>query len=217
LAGLDRDDTQALTTHTPLGWDVEIAAAELEIAAIYFRDTEPATGTTEDQGRVSAQVIGPLGVDALNAELQPAAVSGSALSERALSAEIWLTEAGDGQIADALGPFSALAHVAGTASNGDVSIPFDGGLEFVLANDDTSYQTWLNRIIRRIDTDFIPREGGVLTLRVDPSRWFDGVTFDTLQPQDGTRTLTSDADNIQLRNGLSSSSGVYAFTWTDAH
>jgi hypothetical protein len=213
VAGADRDASSPLKVTTPLGWTVEIDAAEISVAAAYFRDAKSATGTADEQGRVTAQVLGPFTVDALDPQLM-AAEGGSAVTERALDAELWLTEAETGPIADLLGPDAALAHVAGVAVRDASSIPFDGAFSWPLESNQDSYESYLNRQIRRISADFVPRSGGRLTLRVDPSHWLDAVSFDTLAPSDGTRTFTSQSELTELRNGLAAVSG-YAFSWTD--
>jgi hypothetical protein len=209
--GVDRDDSVPLEVETPLGWTVEIDAAEINFAAAYFRDSKSATGTADEQGRVTAQVLGPFSVDALNSQLM-AAEDGNAVSERALDAELWLSEAETGPIADLLGPDAAIAHVAGIARRGAISIPFDGAFSWPLESDQDSYESYVNRQIRRIPADFVPARAGHLSLRVDPTHWLDAVSFDTLQPSDGTRTFASQGDLTALRNGLAAVSG-YVFSW----
>jgi len=188
---------------TPSGWRVTLAAAELSVAAVYFRNAKNDGGTADAQGRVVAQVLGPFTLDALDPESQPLQVEASAVSERALSAEIWLTEAQAGPVADALGPFTALAHVAGVARRGDSSVAFDGGLQFPESSGDPAgYQTWSNRRIRRLACDFVPNAGGELQIRVDPSHFVDAVTFDTLSEGDDAHSFISAAEQLQLRNGV---------------
>lgn len=206
--------TDVASVDTPLGWNVQLDAAELSVAAVYFRNAPGVIGTADDQGRITAQVLGPLTIDALDTGEQDVEVQASAVTERAQSAELWLTEAEDGPIADALGPAVALAHVAGTAMQADMQVPFDGALVVPLTRDDTAYQAWLNRRIRRVPTDFTPRAGGVLTLHVDPTHWLDAVTFDTLTPMDGTRAFNTDADAVQLRSGIAGTD-AYVFDWQD--
>jgi hypothetical protein len=199
---------------TPLGWHVQLDVAELSVAAIYFRDAPSVTGTADDQGRVTAQVLGPFTLDALDANEHDVDARATAVTERAQSAELWLTEAEAGAIADALGPSVALAHLAGTAAQGDALVPFDGALIVPLTRDERAYQAYLNRRVRRVPTDFTPRAGGTLTLHVDPTHWLDGVTFDTLTPTDDTRAFNTEADAVQLRSGIAAVSG-YTFEWHD--
>lgn len=197
VAGMDPG-----TVHTPSGWDLQLAAAELSVAALYLRNAHNTGGTADDQGRVVAQALGPFSIDALASEPTRVEVSASGVTERALSAELWLTEAEQGPIADALGPFAALAHVAGVARRDDVEIPFDGGLQFPEGSEQSGYQTWSNRRIRRLACDLVPSAGGELQLRVDPSHFLDSVQFDTLSEGDGARTFITDAEQLQLRNGI---------------
>jgi hypothetical protein len=204
--------TELTGVDTPLGWHVQLDAAELSVAAIYFRNAPSVTGTADDQGRITAQVLGPFTLDALDPNEQDVDARASAVTERAQSAELWLTEDEQGAIADALGPAVALAHVAGTASQGDIQVPFDGALVVPLTRDAQAYQAYLNRHIRRVPADFTPRAGGMLTLQVDPTHWLDGVTFDTLTPVDGTRTFNTEADAVQLRTGIAAITG-YTFHW----
>lgn len=195
---------------TPSGWEVSLAAAELSVAAVYFRNAHTAGGTADDQGRVVAQVLGPFTIDALDPEPTRVSVSASAVTERALSAELWLTEAEVGPVADALGPFAALAHVAGVALRDGVEIAFDGGLQFPEGREQSGYQTWSNRRIRRLACDLVPSAGGELRLRVDASHFLDAVQFDGLSEGDGARTFVTDAEQLQLRNGIALTGG-YGF------
>lgn len=211
VAGLARDASEPLVVRTPLGWEVAVETARLSFAAIYFRNTASVTGTAEDSGRVSAQVLGPFDVDALNPEPQTPPVQASALTEPALSAELWLTEAETGPIADSLGAFTSLAHFAGVARRGELEVPFDGALTFPLTRDGSAYQAWLNRRIRRVPSDFLPHAGGRLRLEVDPSHFFDAVSFETLSG-DELRDFSEDGAAIQLRSGLAAVSG-YRFSW----
>lgn len=216
VSGLARDPSEPLVFQTALGWEVTLAAAELSVAALYFRNAAPGSGTTEEQGRVVAQVLGdaPWTIDALDPTPTRVEVSGTAITEPVRSAELWLTEATEGPIADALGRQRALAHLAGTARRGDQTITFDGGLSLPQRNDSRAYEAFQNRRIRRLAADFLPSDQGSLRFALDPSRFLDAVPFDALGPSDGTRAFSSDAEQLQLRNGLAGASG-YAFHWED--
>jgi hypothetical protein len=173
------------------------------VAAVYFRNATNDGGTADAQGRVVAQVLGPFTLDALDPEPQSLAVDASAVTERALSAELVLIEAEEGPVADALGPFAALAHVAGVARREGSEVAFDGGLQFPEGSADRDgYQTWSNRRVRRLRCDFVPRAGGELQIRVDPAHFLDAVAFDSLSEGDGARSFVTDAEQLQLRNGL---------------
>lgn len=188
---------------TPSGWDVSLAAAELSVAAVYFRNATNDGGTADAQGRVVAQVLGPFTIDALDPQPQLLEVDASGVTARALSAELVLTEAQEGPVADALGPFSALAHVAGVARRAEVEVAFDGGLQFPEGSGDREgYQTWSNRRVRRLRCDFAPRAGGELQIRVDPAHFLDAVAFDSLSEGDGAHSFVTDAEQLQLRNGI---------------
>jgi len=187
---------------TPSGWEVSLAAAELSVAAVYFRNARNDGGTADEQGRVVAQVLGPFSIDALDPEPQRLDLQVSAVTERALSAELWLTEAQDGPVADALGPFLALAHVAGTARRDGQEVAFEGGLQFPEGSEQSGYQTWSNRRIRRLACDFLPSADGELQIRVDPSHFLDAVQFDSLSERDGARGFVTPAEQLQLRNGI---------------
>jgi hypothetical protein len=198
------------TLQTPSGWEVSLAAAELSVAAVYFRNARNAGGTADEQGRVVAQVLGPFTIDALDPEPQTVAVMASAVTERALSAEVWLTEAEQGPVADALGPFAALVHVAGVARRAETEVAFDGGLQFPEGREQSGYQTWSNRRIRRLACDLLPSAGGELQIRVDPGHFLDAVQFDSLSQADGAHTFITDAEQLQLRNGIALT-GAYGF------
>jgi hypothetical protein len=199
---------------TPSGWEVTLAAAEISVAGVYFRNVAPTSGTADDQGRVVAQVLGPFTIDALAEQPEELSVLASALTEPARSAELVLTEAESGPVADALGSASALAHVAGVARRGELSIPFDGGLVLPLTNDSGAYDSWVLRRIRRLAVDFSAQAENVLSLRLDPSHFVDSVAFESLGPEQGTRTFQTKAEQLQLRDGIASPAG-YAFGLAD--
>jgi len=207
ISGVARDPTSSFDVQTPLGWDVTLRAAELSVAAVYFRNAAPASGTADEQGRVTAQVLGPFTIDALDPEPQGLAVIASAITEPVRSAELWLTEADQGPIADSRGPLRALAHVAGVARRADQEIAFDGGLEVPLESDARGYDSWMARRLRRLGADFVPTRDGVLQIAVDPSHFLDAVQFDKLTPATQTRDLSEDADQLRLLSGIANVAG----------
>lgn len=204
VGGVARDPERPLTLQTMLGWDVTLDAAELSVAAIYFRNAPPSAGTSDQPGRVTAQVLGPFTIDALAPEPQRLEISGSGLSERAASAELVLTEAEDGPVADAQGPLAALAHLAGVARRDDQEISFDGGLQLPLLAETRAYDSWQRRRIGALTADFIPTQDSTLTVRVDPSAFLNAIQFDALGPANGLRDFETDAEQLQLRNGIAS-------------
>jgi len=204
----------ATTIQTSSGWDVTLAAAELSVAGVYFRNAVPTSGTADDQGRVVAQVLGPFTIDALAEQPEGLSVLATVLTEPVRSAELVMTEAESGPIAEALGSARALAHVAGIARRDEQEVTFDGGLILPLTNDSGAYDTWVLRRIRRLAVDFTAQDQSVLNLRVDPSRFLDSVAFESLGPEQGTRIFQSESQQLQLRDGIASPAG-YDFSLTN--
>jgi hypothetical protein len=212
ISGVSRDPTQPFEVQTALGWDVTLSAAELSVAGVYFRNAAPASGTADEQGRVTAQVLGPFTIDALDPVEQGPGMTASAVTEPVRSAELWLTEAEQGPIAAARGPLRALAHVAGVARRADQAVAFDGGLELPLQSDARGYESWMARRLRRLEADFVPDQDGRLQITVDPSHFLDAVQFDklTAAPATETRDFAEDADQLRLLSGISKVAG-YGF------
>src|SRR5438132_3537976 len=121
---------------------------------------------------------------------------------------------------------TAILDVAGTATKSGTSFPFQGT---VTISDNRaippvnpalpgSNPICKQRIVTPILVDITPIDGGVLTLRVDPSGMFNTVDFATLSPAPGSTILqipdTNSGAGAALFKGLLSNFGVYQFSWS---
>ena len=214
-AGYLRDPSGPPVVHTRLGWDVTLASAQVSIGPIYLHNTAPMVGTDMEQGRVVAEVLDTFTVDVLNPTPEVIPIGGNGTTEPVLSAEVRMAEAVDGPIAIAAGPGVAVAHFAGVATRAGVSIQFDGTLTLPMDSGAGAYAAFIDHIVSNIPFSFTAGQGGTLTLRVDPTHWFDFVDFGSLGPV-GTpvQSFASPAAQAEVTPGIVSSNAVYLFSWT---
>jgi hypothetical protein len=222
---------------TSTGWTVTLSEARVALGPLYLNTLEPlacdgcesrslidrlsdalvprAWAHGEDHlgaGRIAAQVTEQVEVNALSPT--PVAMTrGDGVDLPVRSAEVWLFNR-DGALG---GAAIRVAGVAERTVDGQAQrVPFRGAL--VADASITTPQTPLDlaRRVRGIPVDFTLVEGGTLTVRVDPRRWFTGADFSELLEAPGaegeTRTFTP-ADNVgrAFLNAARSSRGVYTF------
>ena len=215
VRGTPRADSGPLRFITPSGWDVTLDEAWVSIGPIYARNAPPSIGTAPDSGRITTEVLEVTTVDGLDPTSIDLGSIGLAVTERALAAEVRLTEADDGPIAERAGPGRAAVWLRGTATRIDQKISFEGPLVFPAPTAGQEYAWFLAHLVRRIPIDFTPRRGGRLFVTVDVSHWLDDVSFDQLpESRRGGRHFDADIARTQLRNGLSRA-GSFRFAWQD--
>jgi hypothetical protein len=210
FGGVARDVRQPFAVTTPQGWTVTLSAAQVSLGPIYLRNGSMGAGTDEDDGRVVAEVLAQLTVDALNPELGVVEGAAQGTTEPARSAEVRLVEASEGPIAAAAGPGVAVAHVAGVAERAGVAVPFEGALALGALGTATDYAGVLAHRVAHVPVEFTPEGDGTLTLRVDPTHWFDAVVFD---PGGAPPDFSARPGAEQLRAGVAAAAGVYLFSW----
>ncbi len=216
----DVDAKQPFTSG--LGYAVTLARAKLHVGAVYLNRSVPTSGAQATScilpGIYVAEVLGGLDVDVLDPTPQAFPVSGDGTADHASAGEVWLT-GGDVTADD---DATVILDVAGTASKGGATFPFEGALTIgknrSLAPPDPS-QPGANpickqRIVTPIAIDLTPTEGGALTVRIDPRAIFDGVDFSLAAPDDSTPphfVIPDERGGIsdQLFHGLRSNAGVY--------
>lgn len=166
-------------------------------------------------GQIIAQVTHQIEVDVLSPALVAVPGGGDGLDARARTAEVWLFNR-DGALR------GAAVRVAGVAARGEgaehIEVAFEGSL--VADASITTAQTPLDvaRRVRGIPVDVTPRDGGVLTVRIDPRGWFQGADFSELValPSDGGGVRTfSPNDNVgrAFLNAARAARGVYTITF----
>lgn len=250
--GLERPAAGPLSFQTAAGWDVTLEEAKILVGPLYLNVAPPSGASAlrraplrralaglgrlllpaaradagQDQaaaGRVIGQVTSRALIDALSpalVELGP----GDGVSERALSAALWLLPQGPGGAGPTL-PRGAVAYALGEARRGADAIRF--GAYLPLDASMTSGQTLAElRSAGPIPVGPVAPasgeagveldEGLQLTLRVDPRRWLDAADFSDLAPYaaeaDG-RKLARPTDSVMrsLRDGVRLRTGVYSF------
>lgn len=224
----DADPAKPFTFTTGLGYSVTLTRAKVHLGAVYLSQALPVSGSQETNcilpGFYVAQVTEGLDVDALSPEPQPFPAKGEALTERTLSAEVWLT----GGDVNALSDNTIILDVAGTAERGGASYPFEGALTIgenrAEPSNDPS-QPGKNpickeRIVSPIDVSITPRAGGRLLVRVDPRGLFTNVDFSALDrvseaPLYRFKDETPGQPDLNLYQGLRARKGTYEFLWSD--
>lgn len=209
---------------TPLGYHVTLERARVHVGALYLNRSAPQTGIQETSctlpGTYVAQVTSGLEVDALSPEPQPFPVRGLGTSDLALAGEVWLT----GGPVDADDDPTVLLDLAGTATRGGVTLPFDARLTIgqnrALPPDDParpgSNPLCKQRIVSPIPVELTPREGSALVLEVAPRALVGAVDFFALEPTGDPPTLhfadeSEGGPNIALYRGLRQLD-TYSFT-----
>jgi len=216
-----------LSFDTSIGYHVTLTRARIHIGAVYLNVTVPtsgaaATGCVQIPPIYVAEAFGPLAVDLLSPVLQPFPATGEATQTGARTAEVWLT---GGDVNAPQDP-TVILDVAGTATKSGASFPFQGT---VTISDNRaippvnpalpgSNPICKQRIVTPILVDITPIDGGVLTLRVDPSGMFNTVDFATMSSAPGSTVLqipdTNSGAGAALFKGLLSNFGVYQLSWS---
>ncbi len=163
-------------------------------------------------GQVVGEVTRQVEVDALSPALVDVPGGGDGLDTPARSAEAWLYNR-DGALR------GAAVRVAGVASREGAELRFEGALvadAATLATPQAPLE--VARRVRGIPADVTLREGGALTVRVDPRRWFQGADFSELmaapEGASGARAFST-ADNVgrAFLNNTRASRGVFEITF----
>lgn len=237
-AGVERDVSEPLRFTNDQGWAVTLTEARMALGPVYLNTVPPlearrwrapsidrllpalgdlliapAWADGSDQlgaGRVVAQVTSQVEVDLLSPTPVPFTAGGDGTSDPARSAEVWLYNRSSLR--------DAAVRVAGVARKDDVEVPFAGAVVADASLVTSSAPLDVARRVRGIPVDITAREGGTLTLRVDPRPWFRGASFDALtaNPVDAEgRHPFTPADNVgrAVLNNVRLSRGVYALTF----
>jgi hypothetical protein len=187
-------DSGPLSFTTPAGFAVTLTRARLTVGALYFNQQNPQNYTLEQSciqdGIYSGEVRGGITLDALSPVPQAFPVRGNGTDAQTLAAELWLT----GGDLDADSDRTVLLDVAGTATRGADTFPFEGQVT-ISGNRVTpprnpalpgSNPLCRQRIVSPVPFEARLAEGSQVALLVDPRAWFTAVDFSSL-------TRTSDA------------------------
>jgi hypothetical protein len=218
------------------GWHVVLTKAVLHVGAIYLEQTLFTSGGGPGPcvlpgtyvGEVTTDAGGVAGIDA--DLLSPAPHyfpnDGQGTNLEAKTAQVFLAGAEVDQIEDS----TPILQVAGTADRNGQSIAFVGtitiGGNFATPSSDSTKPganpTCRERVVSPIPVDIVPRDGGTLLLRVDPTHpLFDAVDFSALcHPPTATACAfgdsMDDAEGKLLYVALTSTGALYRFVWEDS-
>ena len=229
IGGLERPSAGPLFFTTSLGWAVELDAAKIDLGPFYFNIDPPNTSQFRS-GVVISESLQQVTVDALNPVLLAVAGGIRGQTGTAVAVEIGLFPP-DSTITDpdVGGPAgNATAYLTGLATMAGQQVPFKGWvvIDANLASTDTPLP-WLQRVNGAVcDLDFAA-SNQPLTLRVDPTSWFDGADFSSLLPPGAADGGTdagpggpygwADVSNFEasVLNQIQATTGVYAFELTN--
>jgi hypothetical protein len=215
------------TFTTGRGYTVTLTAASVHLGAVYLNQSVP-TSVSQDTscilaGVYVAEVPGGLDVDVLDPAPRPFPVPGVATTDRARTAEVWLS----GGDIDAESDATVVAAVDGTATRGSGTWPFTGritiGQNRAVAPTDPAQPgakpICKQRVVTPIPVDVRPSDGGSLVVRIDPAAWFTNVEFSELEQVEDEPPLyrfrddSEDQPSDNLYAGVRANAGVYTFQW----
>jgi hypothetical protein len=219
-----------LTFTTPKGFDVTLTRARLTVGALYLNQQNPQSYTLEgsclQDGVYSGEVRGGMTLDALSPAPVDFPVRGNGTDVLTRAAELWLT---GGEI-DADTDRTVLLDVAGTATSGAGTFPFEGQLTIssnrVIPPRNPalpgSNPLCRQRIVSPIPFEAQLSEGSTVTLVVDPRAYFTSVDFAELTRVSDVPLLyrfvddqgSSAQPDKALYNALRSVSGPYRLELT---
>jgi hypothetical protein len=212
-----------LSFQTGRGYQVELTEARIFLGGVYLNQSRPTSVGAETvcglPGIYVAQVLGGQEFDLLTGEPQAFPASGFSTTERALTAEVWLTSGDVNQPSSD----TVILRVAGSASKDGVQYPFAG--ELTIGENRTIEPTnpalpgqhpiCKQRIVSPIPVDLELETGSSLAVEVDPRPMFGNVDFATLTETDGVYRFADetgfDQASDNLYAGLRRSTGVYSF------
>jgi len=192
---------QPFTFTSTAGYDISLTEARFHVAAIYFNELVPSSGSPEQAcilpgvyvdevfGACSASNTCGLDADLLSGALVPFPTPGDGTLNQVFTAAVWLS-GGDINATDDETP---LLQVAGTATKGGLSWPFTGvvtiGSNHAQAPSSVGtpgqHPICLERIVAPalvapdVTTGITIANGGTLTMRVNLANVFNSVEFAT--------------------------------------
>ena len=221
------DAAGPLGFETSLGYRVELSEARLFVGGIYLNRARPVSVSSDTScslaGIYVAEVLDGREIDLLSSEPQAFPASGAATSERASTAEVWLSAGDVNQTSSS----TVILRVSGHVELAGASRPFEAKLTIgqnrALPTTDAAlpgqHPICKQRIVSPIPVDLKPSADRSLLMRVDPRAMFANVDFATLSETDGILRFVDqpgvDQASDNLYAGLRRSSGVYRFSWRE--
>lgn len=225
ISGLERPDGGPLFFTTPLGWAVELDTAKINLGPFYF-NIDPPDPAQFRSGVVIAESLLQVTVDALNPNLVPVlgGVSGQTGAGSAVAVEIDLFPPGP-TITDPnlVGVDGGTAYLTGTATMQGFTVPFQG---WVIISESlasiASPLPWIQRVNGALCDLNFASSNQLLTLKVDPTTWFDQANFLELVPNGGVGSDAGISDggygwtdvsafNQAVLGQIQFTTGVYTF------
>jgi hypothetical protein len=215
--GVQRPVAGPMTFVSATGWTVTLEEARIALGPFYF-NVAPASTTSFRSGVVIIEVTHQIVVDPLDPQLMDVAGGADGQTGRAVSVEIGLLPPDPSQsAADRALLGTNQGYVRGEAVRGADQVPFEGfiTLDESLVTPETPLPA-VQRISGAAAKLDFTGQPETLTLRVDPSSWFDSVSFNVLTSGpliNGRYTwLSPSAFLSTLLPGVTQESGVYEFS-----
>lgn len=227
---------EPLSFTTGSGANVTLSKAKLHLGAVYLNESNPASGAAAEpcvsQGIYVAELFGGLDVDLLSPDPVLFPTLGEGSETRAHSAEVWLLGGGrrdpNGTVlrgdVNASADSTVIFEAEGTAEQAGLLYPFTASVTIganrapAVTNPAMPGRNPIchQRIVTPIQVDITPKNGGMLTLHIDPRPMFDAVDFSRAVQISTDPALyeipdTSEATGAALFKGLTANFGVYTF------
>lgn len=220
------------------GWHVVLTQAVLHVGAIYLEQTRFTSGggpgpcvlpgTYVGEVTTEAGSAAGIDVDLLSPAPQYFPNEGQGTDLEAQTAQVFLAGKQIDQLED---PTTKILQIAGTAERNGQVIPFAGaislGTNFAMTSSDSRkpgmYPTCQERVVSPIPVDIVPRNGGTLLLRVDPTHpLFDSIDFSALNRPPNSpvyvfeNTMADALGGELLYRALKGTGALYTFFWEDS-
>ena len=215
--GLDRPGNGSLTFTSATGWAITLDEARIALGPFYFNVSAASTSSFRT-GVVIMEVTQQIVVDPLDPALQDVSAGADGQTGDSVSVEIGLLPP-DGTESSADGTLLGThqGYVRGVAVRGTTQVPFQGfiTLDASLVTATAPLEA-VQRIPGAVARLVFVKNPQRLVLRVDPTAWFDSVTFTPLlsgTAVDGNYSWTSPSSFLTtLLSGVTQEAGVYDFS-----
>lgn len=210
-------------TFTSGAFEITLTKALIHVGALYLNQSLPTSGSAEGRCTLPGTYVGEVragrDIDMLDPSRQLFPEAGEGSTIPAAVGQVWLT----GGDVFSLTDVTKVLSIAGTAREGQRSIPFSGDITIDQSRSPAATGSALpganpiceQRIVTPIVAAIALRQSGTLVLRLDPKGLFTNVDFAAL-PQVGSNppafAFTNDATNtpsVNLYANLRAAGSVY--------